>query len=82
MRYRKGALHISQLKATQLIVTQQGVLTTLSLLANQVFKQFRCIYLTDPEHLHGVIKGLLYSPGSKQILHTCSLLVMTDFDYF
>jgi hypothetical protein len=29
------------------------------------------MYLTEPEHLQGVINGLSYYPAYKQILQTC-----------
>lgn len=54
-------------------------MTELSLLANQDFKQFRWIYFTDPEHLHGVMRGLSNYPASRQILQTWSLVVISEW---
>lgn len=63
------------------MVMQYWDLTAFNLLPSQDLRQLIWIYLTEPEHLQGVMRGLSYSPGSKHIRQTCSLFVISEWVY-
>lgn len=66
-------MHNSHSSGFQLRVTLYADVVGFSRLPNHICKQMRWMYFMEPEHLQGMIKGLVVNPGSRHMRQSGSL---------